>query len=205
MIRDPYHELPRRNPFPTLSSLKSNADITPEAFNRFTSWLGSNEEEAGERYTMIHARLIKFFTCRGCECPEDLADETMNRVTIKAENFAETYKGVPERYFYGVGRKVFLEYTRSRKTLSPPPIPDTPERKELELQCLEQCMQTLPRNSRQLISDYHREEKRAKINLRKELAKNLKIEFNALRIRIHRILRDLRMCVFDCIEKAEIE
>jgi DNA-directed RNA polymerase specialized sigma24 family protein len=205
MIKDSYPELSKRTAYPDLDSLKRGADISQEAFDRFVSWLGSNENDAGVRYILIQDRLIKFFTCRGCECPEDLADETMSRVTIKAKDFADTYEGVPERYFYGVARKVFLEFTRTKKPVPPPPIPDNSERKELELQCLEQCIQILPRKNRKLISAYHREEKRAKIELRKKLARELDIDFNALRIRIHRIMRDLRKCVFKCIENAELE
>jgi len=205
MIRNSYPELPRRTAYPDLASLRSDWDIPQEAFDQFLAWLCPDHKESGHRYEQIRNRLIRVFTCRGCDCPEDLADETINRVTIKARDIAGSYTGEPQRYFYGVARRVFLEYKRTRRPIPPPPIPESSERKELELQCLEQCMQELPGRNRGLISEYHREEKRAKINLRKQLARELKIEFNALRIRVHRILRDLRICVFKCLKEAEME
>jgi len=54
-----------------------------------------------------------------------------------------------------------------------------------------------------LILEYYREEKRAKINLRKNLAEKLGIECNALRLRVHRIRTELRPCVLKCLQEAE--
>jgi hypothetical protein len=55
-----------------------------------------------------------------------------------------------------------------------------------------------------LVLNYFREEKRAKIELRKELARELGITLNRLRIKVHRIVASLQGCVFEC-SKAKRE
>ena len=47
---------------------------------------------------------------------------------------------------------------------------------------------------------YYQEERRAKIELRQELADSLQIPLNALRIRAHRIRARLEQCITQCME-----
>jgi hypothetical protein len=63
-------------------------------------------------------------------------------------------------------------------------------------------MEHLTSKSRELVSVYHREEKKAKIDGRKELADRLGIGVNALRIRAHRIRAGLQECVVLCLSKT---
>ena len=60
-------------------------------------------------------------------------------------------------------------------------------------------MQSLPKGQRQLVLDYYREDKRAKIDYRKELASKLGIALNALRIRAFRIRAELQVCMEQCM------
>jgi RNA polymerase sigma factor (sigma-70 family) len=146
---------------------------------------------------------MKIFTCRGCTEAEDLADETINRVTAKVEEVAENYSGDPALYFYGVAQKVHLEYLRKRHTpdVSVPLSVIPSEESEEEYECLEQCIERLPPDNRQLVLRYYQEEKQAKIEHRKQVAKELGIAVNALRIRAHRIRLVLQRCVLDCLEQ----
>jgi hypothetical protein len=50
--------------------------------------------------------------------------------------------------------------------------------------------------------DYYQAERRAKIELRQQLAEKLDIPLNALRIRAHRIRATLEKCVTKCVELA---
>jgi len=173
--------------------------LTQEAFDKLLLWLDPNREQAGKKYEEIRRRLIKLFTCRGCREAEELADETINRVTKKVREVADTYSGDPALYFYGVAHNVHLEYLR-RKQLSPPPAPaGQPDETEQEYDCLEQCMQRLTPDNRELVLQYYREEKKAKIDHRKLLAQRLGIAVNALRIRAHRIRASLQECVQNCL------
>ena len=61
-----------------------------------------------EKYEAIRQRLIKFFALKGSENPEELADETINRVASQSEEIGE-FAGDPSAYFYGLARKVWRE------------------------------------------------------------------------------------------------
>jgi DNA-directed RNA polymerase specialized sigma24 family protein len=176
-------------------------DLTAEAFAQFLEWFNSNPDKAGEKYEDIRRRLIRIFVCRACSCPEDLADETINRVIRKFPEIKETYAGDPALYFYGVAHKVHLEFLRRKPDTAPPPIPDPPSRSEEEYACLEECIGHLPERSRELVLQYYQEERHAKIDLRKKLALQLGIPLNALRIRAHRIRANLEACVLKCLQR----
>ena len=179
---------------------KKEWNLTQEAFAGFLHWLNPDSDQAGEKYEEIRRRLIKIFASRGCECPEDLADETINRVVRKVPEIAESYEGDPALYFYGVARFVHHEYLREKPDPQPPPPADEPSGTDKEYECLEQCMDGLPARSRELFLQYYQEEKSAKIRHRKRLAERLGIGLNALRIRACRIRMDLQTCVLECLQ-----
>jgi DNA-directed RNA polymerase specialized sigma24 family protein len=178
-------------------------DLTPEAFEKLLLWLSPNREQAGKKYEEIRRKLIKILTCRGCTCPEELADVAINRVTRRVPEIIDNYVGDPALYFYGVAHKVHLEYVRKKRDLVPPPAPDPPEEIERDYECLERCMERLTSKSRELVLEYYQEEKKAKIDRRKELADRLGIAVNALRIRAHRIRASLQECVFQCTQEKQ--
>src|SRR5438876_6459796 len=134
--------------------MKKASDLTQEAFDRLLGWLDDDRDSAGQKYEAIRVRLIKIFTCRGCGEADDLADETINRVTAKLGEIATTYVGEPALYFYGVAQKVYLEHSRRswRPEVPSPSIPA--ENIEEEYACLEQCMERLPEESRTLVLEY---------------------------------------------------
>lgn len=176
--------------------------LTQDSFDALLAWLDPNRETAGQKYEVIRTRLIKIFACRGCNEPEDLADETINRVTNKLTEIEGSFVGERVRYFYGVANKVHLEYQRRKPPPLPPPPPDDPDEIEREYDCLERCMQKLTANNRELVLQYYQEEKKAKIDHRKRLAEQLGIALNALRIRAHRIRFALQDCVQKCVHEA---
>src|SRR6266571_4389824 len=100
--------------------MKTDWVLTQDAFDSLLDWLNADRVLAGKKYEAIRLRLIKIFTCRGCPEAEDLADETINRVTARVEEVANTYEGDPALYFYGVAQKLHLEYlrkTQARQTV----------------------------------------------------------------------------------------
>ncbi|HJY30035.1 MAG TPA: hypothetical protein VJ306_18535 [Pyrinomonadaceae bacterium] len=184
--------------------MKKQWDTTQESFDRLLSWLADNRDEAGKKYEMIRQRLMKFFICRGCENVEDLADQTITIVTTKIGEIALGYEGDPILYFYGVAKKVFKDYLRSRNRKLPPTPPDMSHVDEAVFQCLDGCMQKLPEENRQLVLRYYQDEKKVKIDNRQILADELGIAMNALRIRAHRIRLLLRNCVQKCTEQLPV-
>jgi RNA polymerase sigma factor (sigma-70 family) len=177
--------------------------ITQESFDLLLDWLDPNREAAGEKYEKIRQRLIRIYLGRGCYEAEDLADEVMSRVAQKLPEIVKTYIGEPVRYFYGVAENIHREWLRKqkrRKNLPPAEIgtyqePDT----DSEYDCLEKCLKKLPEVHRELIIDYYREEKSAKILHRQTLAAKLKISINALQIKTSRIRAKLEDCIRSCM------
>lgn len=194
--------------------MKHQFVITQQAFDSLLNWLDSDRESAGSKYERIRVRLIKIFTCRGCGEADELADETINRVTAKLGEIAQTYSGDPALYFYGVAQKVHLEYLRKRQPVQESSFAgrepggqtawpsDTADEVEQEYACLEECINRLPPENRRLVLEYYQEEKRAKIAHRKMLADQLGIAVNALRIRAHRLRLQLQHCVQNCLEQS---
>ena len=185
--------------------MKNQSPVTQAAFDSLLAWLDPDRERAAGKYEQIRRRLIKLFSCRGRQDADELADETINRVTLKAPEVSKEYVGDPALYFYGVAQKVFLESLRRKQPCPLPPSHPSPEQSEeteREYECLERCMESLAPASRELVLDYYRDDRRAKIDHRKELAARLGIAQNALRIRVHRIRATLQECVGGCVGRA---
>jgi DNA-directed RNA polymerase specialized sigma24 family protein len=184
--------------------MKKEWVLTQESFDALLAWLDSDRDVAAQKYETIRVRLIKIFACRGCSEAEDLADETINRVTSKLPEIQPNFIGEPARYFYGVANKIHLEYAR-RKPLAPPPeTKDEDEESELEYACLDRCVGKLSVENRELVISYYQGEKHAKIEHRKLLASRLGIAVNALRIRAHRIRASLQLCVQQCVRETAV-
>lgn len=185
--------------------------LTQESFSQLLNWLNPDQEQAAYEYERIRVRLIKLFVCRGCHEADDLADETINRVATKVDQIRRNYSGNPVLYFCGVANNVHHEYLRRKPVASTSDealnrllTADTPASVESdqEYECLESCMEHLSDNNRHLVIEYYQEQKRAKIDHRKNLADQLGIGVNALRIRAHRIRLQLQQCVLECLEKS---
>lgn len=180
--------------------------LTTAALDKLLSHFSDSREEAGKQYELMRARLVRYFDWRSCISPEDLADETVNRVARRIDEGQNILN--LSAYFLTVARLIFMESLRDRDhTLVSldkiPEIsaeqPDADPKKEVRLHCLDECLSKLPVESRTLILNYHYDERRAKIDRRRQLADGLGIPLNALRIRAHRIRAVLEKCVRKCL------
>ena len=86
--------------------------LTREAFDKLLTCLDPDRERAGIRYEIVRLKLVKFFEWRGCESPEDQADETINRVARRIDE-GEVINNL-ESYFLGVARLLLLESEKRR-------------------------------------------------------------------------------------------
>jgi DNA-directed RNA polymerase specialized sigma24 family protein len=182
--------------------------LTPEDFDRLLRWLDSNPEQAALKYERTRIRLITFFVGGNCGCEADrLADEAFDRVSIKlkAGQVSEDHNRDKVFYFLGFAKNIRYEYLRELKPdeLTGPVI-DPNETKdnvdtEDELECLDQCIGELPKEKRWLVIEYYRFEGSAKIEHRKKIASQLRIDAKALRLRVHRIREQLKPCVEACL------
>jgi len=176
--------------------------LTCEGFEALLAQLDSDRERAGERYEIIRRKLVRLFEWRGCDTPEDLTDETFNRVARKLAEGTELRSSDPYGYFCGVAHLVYKEVlrrcSRERRAVEAGgwPSPESPsEAEDPHLACLRRCLDGLPRDQRDLVLRYHQEE--GHIQNRQTLARELGIPLNALRIRVHRIRRKLETCVHE--------
>src|SRR5215470_2511698 len=95
--------------------VKRDRASTQEAFRYFLQWLDEGVDSGGERYLEMRRRLALYFDRKNCVSPDDLADETLNRVARKLEEKGSIKELTPAHYCYVAARFVFLEYLRSRE------------------------------------------------------------------------------------------
>jgi len=182
--------------------------LAQEDFDRLLDWLDQDREQAGLIYEKIRGRLITIFGARNCPVPEELADETIDRVARRVADIAGTYAGEKARYFFGVANNVHHEY------LKRPALEEAQEEfanrepaesdREGVHSCLEQCLSRLSDAERETILRYYSREKQAKIGLRKQIAEELGISINTLRLRVLRWKEKLQPCVERCLDRTDV-
>lgn len=165
-------------------------------FANFLVWLDSDSEKAGEEYERLRFRLITFFSHRKCLFPEDLTDETLNRVVLKiAEEKVENKLA----YIYGVAKFVYLESLRKEKShLNIDEVTIADNKSNISNTYLEKCLSELSNENRELILDYYSEKKQAKIKLHNQISAQLNLTKTALRMKIVRIKQKLKSCLEEC-------
>ena len=181
--------------------------LTDQSLRRFLSVLDEDPERAGEQYEILRRKLMRFFGWRGSATPEELTDETLNRLARKIDE-DEAIRNLAD-YVGGMARFVWLETLKEQERARDAFEELRAESKysspadSARVECFEFCLEGLLSESRTLILDYYRAERSDKIKLRRQLAEKLGIPLNALRIRAHRIRLQLEKCVGDCLKKSE--
>ncbi|HEX8282882.1 MAG TPA: hypothetical protein VF588_05985 [Pyrinomonadaceae bacterium] len=175
-------------------------EVTQEEFARFLKWLGPEDEGAGEAYVRLCYKLQTFFAHRGSRFPDELADETVNRLVLKA---AEENIENKLAYCYGVAKNVYRESLRKERThLNVDEVvvaAQSPAQQSFTDECLERCLAELSPESRGMILDYFAEEKQAKIEQRRRISERLGMTQTALRMSVVRTKRTLGECVQKCV------
>jgi DNA-directed RNA polymerase specialized sigma24 family protein len=185
------------------------------AFHRFLAWLDDGSDSRGERYLDIRDRLVHYFARRGSPTPDDLADETLNRVARRLEEIGSIDDIEPARYCYVVAKFVLLESSRRRAALPaaladregnfaiPPAMltDQVVEDRERLFECLGRCLEAQPASERELILAYYRTDSGSAHTQRKQLAERLGLTANSLAIRACRIRSRLETCVRTCLAK----
>jgi DNA-directed RNA polymerase specialized sigma24 family protein len=180
--------------------------LSPGAFEKLLTTLGPEREGAAANYERIRQRLLRFFEWRRADCPEDLADRTIDRVGKRLEDGETIQASDPAAYFYGVARNVLKEHWSEKEketsTVSgladQEPVNQDPEF-EPRFRCLEECLEALPSEDRDLVLDYYVGRGIGKIENRRRMAVRLGVAPNALRIRMHRLRARLEQCIERCV------
>ena len=194
---------------------KKNWLITSDSFARLLEWIDDGADSDGQKYLEMRRLLVNYFDRKNCPSPDELADETLNRVARRLEEEGTIETDAPAKFCYITARFVFLESLRGKenKSVSIDEVKadkiiaqeDAKEKdlKEKMLACLENCVGALEETHRELIVKYYYGAERVKIENRRSLAEKLGISLNALTIRACRIRDKLEICVRKCAGKDE--
>jgi DNA-directed RNA polymerase specialized sigma24 family protein len=202
---------------PIMQKVKRKKDwsLNSNAFRNFLVWLDEGSDSGGQKYLEMRQRLVAYFDYKNCRTPNELADETLNRVARRLEEKGTIESETPAKYCYIVAKFVFFEYLRTAKKESIPldavllnrnskeltTVEQDEENnlKEKNLDCLKQCVDKLETVNREIIVGYYYGKERVKIENRRSLAAKLGISMNALTIRACRIRDKLETCVRKCV------
>jgi RNA polymerase sigma factor (sigma-70 family) len=181
--------------------------LTKESLDVFLARLDPDPDRAGEKYEVIRLKLVKYFQWWRLVAAEEAADETINRVARKIQQGENVYN--LNAYIYGVAKLVYAEWIKKQNRSQQisdddkeieAPVPEEDDLEAAERQtCFDKCLRHLPDQSRVIIIEYYRYEKRDKIKHRKELAATHGVTVNALRISAHRTRMSLEACVRECL------
>jgi DNA-directed RNA polymerase specialized sigma24 family protein len=178
-----------------------------DPFDALLDWLDTDRDIAALKYETIRAGLIRIFVSKGFSDAEDMADETIRRVSKRLPDIRDSYLGEPKNYFHGVARNIIREKYRLREIatdVSPVASIQITNRSD-EYECLTRCLKFMDPTKRELILDYHVYEGHDKIEQHEIMAQELRISKGTLRLRTHHIRTKLEECVLKCIENLRHE
>jgi len=183
---------------------KSGASLSASGLGSLLGHLDPDAERAADAYQALRRVLVSFFTWRGAWVPDELADETLDRLAAKLERGLQVDD--VRRFARGIARLVLLEFFRrpdvralraDESELERLPAPAQPDPEPLR-ECLERCLAELPPESRDLILRYYVDQGRPKIENRRRLAEELGVSESALRNRAQRVRDRLERCTTGC-------
>ena len=191
-------------------------ELTAVSLNRLLACFHADQETAGQKLKLLHQKLTTFFESNRCHLAEEYADRTIYRVAKKLDEGLDIYTEDPSRFFFGVAYNVLKEYWSDMKrdtdfhhnmqqidhlsegwTHESEKV-STEQRKE----CLDNCLQKLSDEERELITEYYQSEGGNKVKNRKKVADQRGISLNVLRLRIFRIRKKLEDCTRKCLDKS---
>ena len=189
--------------------MKNSYELGQDQFDALLGLFSADRDEAGEKYEQIRRGLVRFFQFKGCQDPDTLADDTINRVALKAADFDPSKNIKPVSYVYGFASNVFLEHRRTanRETslgetqFRSPENNKNDEPDDMKTGCLNECLEKLPFDDRTLIVDYYSLEGRKKIELRREMCERFECSATALHTKVFRMRAGLRGCITECVKK----
>ncbi|HLI84671.1 MAG TPA: hypothetical protein VKV17_12175 [Bryobacteraceae bacterium] len=175
------------------SARRQRWTLNGQALDRLLLAFDADREAAAQKYEALRRKLIDLFAWERSESPEDLADETLNRLARRVSEGT----GIPnlDRYAFGIARLLLQEEARSlrARTAALRDLPlvtgTTPDSGMLKR--IRRCLAALPAENRELLARYYSED-------REQLARAQGISMNALR---NRVLR-LRQRLYDCVMRG---
>jgi RNA polymerase sigma factor (sigma-70 family) len=188
--------------------LDEERGLSQRGFTRLLDWLDGGVDSNGQTYLEMRRRLTSYFIRRGRPFADDLADETLSRVSKTLEQDGTITVTPQARFCYVIARFVLLEDVRREQRQQRRDQSSVATRtgtealsgrraellqaesgatRERQLERLDRCLQVLSPEHRDLIVEYYRDTGHEKIARRRDMAKRLGISVNALCVRASRI------------------
>ncbi len=193
--------------------------LTPEALDGLLKHLDPDRDRAALIYEQIRQRLMKLFRWRGCLLFEEYTDTTIDRVARRIAGGMEVQSSNVYSLFHGVALNLLKEHWRKSEreseafdnlrraqetTEDPEEIiagEEAVREREARLDCLRRCLGRLPDDSRVLIKRYYSEGDVLNKEQRKQIAVEMRISVNALRVRACRVRAEVEHCVDGCLNQ----
>jgi hypothetical protein len=177
--------------------------------------LDSDRERAGERYEQMRRKLIKFFEWNDCVSPEDLVDETFDRVTRRLGD--ETVRDL-HAFAWGVAKRIRQEAHKKAARLVDLTDANAEEhgavargnleadvhekiQDERRYRCLNRCLAALAEGERRVLLSYHATAA-GHAQFRERLAASEGLSVPNLRVRVHRVRHRVEVCVRRCTREG---
>ena len=176
---------------PQISPRRKRWELDREGWEALLAALAEDRDAAGQKYEELRRRLINLFAWEQCDTPDNLADGVLDRFARKALEGAVIPH--PDRFAFGIARIVIQEQSRAQRK-------QEAAARELQagaaesgrdwtaLDKMQNCVNALPQDRRELIERYYTEDRAA-------LARKLGVSVNALRNRAMRIRDELFHCM----------
>lgn len=176
---------------------KARWELDQNSFEALLTAIDPDRSRAGLEYERLRRRLVLYFTLYQTGSAEDLADEAFNRLARKIHE-GESIREIPV-YLLGIARMLRHEEQRrlirqKRLTREMAVRGSPPEAEPPLLDAIEACLEGLPQASVALITRYYGAESRARIETRKQMAREMGISLNALRNRALRSRQEIEDC-----------
>jgi DNA-directed RNA polymerase specialized sigma24 family protein/DNA-binding MarR family transcriptional regulator len=178
-----------------------------QSFNLLLGKLDIDREEAGRKYEELHRKLVTYIRWKGASFPEELADETLNRVARKLPNGREI-ENLAE-FCFGVARIVLLEELKKPVAEDISILSDIPvwqesfEEDDGLYHCFKLCLSAFSNEDQELLIKYYEGEGRARAENRKALAQTLGVTQHKLVKRLIRLRAKLRESIEGCLESRQ--
>lgn len=189
------------------------SNLSTERFAGLLALLDSDRAAAAEKYILLRCKLVRVFERVQYGDPENLADEALDRIAKKLEE--ETIHNL-NSFAYSVAMKISLETRKTSARFVSMDGHDNwedslvgesdPENRIIDgmqnartAQCLERCLNRLGMSDHELLLEYYKGEKQARIERRQELAEKRATTIARLRSEVNMLREKLRVCVDRCL------
>lgn len=186
-----------------------NAATSPSGLDLLLAALDPDRDRAADRLLLLRRKLLKFFAWNKVPIPEDLVDETVDRVARRLHEGDSVRHPEIGAYVHGFARMVLREsWTRPRlvripASVLPGPSEEEQAAAERRSRCLDRCLARLPPENRRLLLAYYQAENgAAKIASHRRLAAELGVTDGNLRIRLHRLRLQVQECLHSCLGRS---